>query len=284
MDNVRITPLNSMGDEEIAGVFDSCWQDVEPNVLMHGPLGYRRVLNWLDVEPRDSGIAYLSGEPAGVVLTGIRDPDRGYIASLAVKAGLRGKGIGRRLMKWAIARARMDGCRTIGLHVFEANDAAINLYASMGFAKVRRVGHWEGHIRGGNPGSLHFSYLRIEEAASLFYGEREQPLWESELKSLTNMKDGIISVLAQKNGAPFGYMAYSTRSLCWILDMRFTEGTDPGEAGELLYIVPTARFLPAVFTTIPEGSDNERIVKGLGLKLERSRLEMKLTLAVDGIA
>ena len=284
MDSVRITPLSSIGDEQIASVFDSCWQDVEPNVLMHGPLGYRRVLNWLDVVPRTSGIAYFSGEPAGVVLTGVRDPDRGYIASLAVQAGLRGKGIGRKLMKWAIARARMEGCRTIGLHVFETNEAAINLYASMGFAKIRRVGHWEGHIKGGNPGGLRFSYAGIEEAASLFKGEREPALWESELKSLTNMKDGIISVLALKGGDPFGYMAYSTRSLCWILDMRFAEGSDPAEAGELLYRIPTARFLPAVFTTIPEGSDNERIVKGLGLKLDRSRLEMKLTLAVDGIA
>jgi hypothetical protein len=37
-------------------------------------------------------------------------------------------------------------------------------------------------------------------------------------------------------------------------------------------------------TTVVEGSDNERIAGQIGLKLERSRIEMELMLSSDPIA
>ena len=284
VEELSISQLSILPDAEIAEAFDDSWRDVEQSVLMHGPAGYRRVSKWLDIEPKASAMAFVAGKPAGVVLTGIRDPDRGYIASIAIKAEYRGKGIGRRLLGWGISRARMFGCRKVGLHVFEDNVRAISLYASVGFRLVRRVGHWEGMIASKGAKGLKIRYSEADGISAGFIAEEGGKLWENESKSLINLGDGIICAKAEKDGATVGYMAYSTRSLCWVLDMGFVKATPPEEAAELLLSIPTARFLPCVMTTVVEGSENERIAGQLGLKLERRRIEMELLLSSEPMA
>lgn len=283
MEELSLSQLSILPDAQIAEAFDESWRDVEQSVLMHGPAGYRRVSKWLDIEPKASAMAFVAGRPAGVVLTGIRDPGRAYIASLAVRAEYRGKGIGRRLLRWGISRSRMSGCNRVGLHVFESNANAIALYSSAGFSPVRRVGHWEGMIASKGAKGLGIEYSEAQ-GLSAGFAEDADKLWENESKSLINLGDGLICVKGLKDGDPFGYMAYSTRSLCWVLDMGFARGTPPEEAADLLLSIPTARFLPCVMTTVVEGSDNERIAGQIGLKLERSRIEMELMLSSDPIA
>ncbi len=284
MEELSLSQLSILQDAEIAAAFDESWRDVEQSVLMHGPAGYRRVLKWLDIEPKASAMAFVDGEPAGVVLTGIREPGRAYIASLAVKAEHRGKGIGRRLLRWGISRSRIFGCRHVGLHVFESNISAISLYSSLGFRSVRRVGHWEGMIVSKGAKGVSISYSGADGISDGFISEKGEKLWENESKSLVNLGEGVICAKAEKSGSPVGYMAYSTRSLCWVLDMGFVRGTPPEEAAELLLSIPTARFLPCVMTTVVEGSENERIARQLGLKLERSRMEMELLLSSEAMA
>ena len=284
MEELSLSQLSILPDAEIAEAFDESWRDVEQSVLMHGPAGYRRVSKWLDIEPKASAMAFLAGRPAGVVLTGIREPDRAYIASLAVKAEHRGKGIGRRLLRWGISRSRMFGCRKVGLHVFESNVNALSLYSSAGFRPVRRVGHWEGMIASKGAKGLSIRCSEAEGVSDGLCEEDVAKLWENEPKSLINLGDGLICARAEKGGAPVGYMAYSTRSLCWVLDMGFVRGTASEEAAELLLSIPTARFLPCVMTTVVEGSENERIASQIGLKLERSRIEMELMLSSDPTA
>lgn len=284
MEELRLSQLSILPDTEIAQAFDESWRDVEQSVLMHGPAGYRRVLRWLDIEPKASAMAFVAGRPAGVVLTGIREPDRAYIASLAVKAEHRGKGIGRRLLRWGVSRARMFGCRRVGLHVFESNVNAVSLYSSAGFRPVRRVGHWEGLIASKGAKGISVRYSEALGIADGFAAGEGEKLWENEAKSLINMGDGLICARAEKAGSPVGYMAYSTRSLCWVLDMGFVHGAAPEEAAELLLTIPTARFLPCVMTTVVEGSENERIASQIGLKLERSRIEMELLLSSGDLA
>lgn len=283
MEELSLSQLSILPDAQIAEAFDESWRDVEQSVLMHGSAGYRRVSKWLDIEPKASAMAFVAGRPAGVVLTGIRDPGRAYIASLAVKAEYRGKGIGRRLLRWGISRSRMFGCSRVGLHVFESNANALSLYSSVGFHPVRRVGHWEGMIASKGVKGLGIEYSEADGISGGF-AEDGDKLWENESRSLMNLGDGLICVKGVMDGAPIGYMAYSTRSLCWVLDMGFARGASPDMAAELLLSIPTARFLPCVMTTVVEGSDNERIAGHIGLKLERSRIEMELMLSSDPIA
>ncbi|HOA16215.1 MAG TPA: GNAT family N-acetyltransferase [Bacillota bacterium] len=284
MEGVRIVQLTDIDDAEVASTFDRCWQDTEPSVLMHGPQGLRRVSSWLDVSPRSSALLYERSRPVGVILTALRDPNRGYIASLAVDPEFRGKGYGRRLMQWGLVRARTAGCRKVSLHVFENNVAALSLYRSLGFAEVRRIGHWEGLVRAKPTSVLTFEYRKAKDLFATSWHTDMAPLWENEPASIVNLGENVICLIASKDGKPCGYLVYSTRSLCWILDFAMPYGTSVQSAAELILQVPTARFLPAVFTTVPEGGENERLVRGMGLKRERSRLEMQIMLSQDAMA
>lgn len=61
---------------------------------------------------------------------------RGQIESVRVAAGLRGRGIGRWMIGWAIAECRRRGCDLVQLTTDKARSGAIRFYVSLGFAPM----------------------------------------------------------------------------------------------------------------------------------------------------
>jgi DNA-binding MarR family transcriptional regulator/predicted GNAT family acetyltransferase len=80
--------------------------------------------------------ALLDGKPIGTVALIRRDPTTFELAKMAVTAGARGGGVGRRLAVGAIERARADGAATVVLQTSKKLVAANRLYASLGFRRV----------------------------------------------------------------------------------------------------------------------------------------------------
>src|SRR4051812_22511367 len=58
---------------------------------------------------------------------------RALIEGVRVDAPLRSSGIGRKLVKWAIERARQKGCRLVQLTSDKRRGDAIRFYESLGF-------------------------------------------------------------------------------------------------------------------------------------------------------
>jgi ribosomal protein S18 acetylase RimI-like enzyme len=58
---------------------------------------------------------------------------RAQIESVRIAAALRGRGLGRRLFEWAIARAREKNCRLVQLTSDKARAEAHRFYGSLGF-------------------------------------------------------------------------------------------------------------------------------------------------------
>ena len=58
---------------------------------------------------------------------------RGQIESVRIAAGHRGKGIGRRMIEWAIADFREHGCGLVQLTSDKMRQDALRFYASLGF-------------------------------------------------------------------------------------------------------------------------------------------------------
>jgi [ribosomal protein S18]-alanine N-acetyltransferase len=66
-----------------------------------------------------------------------------HLMRIATAPSHRRQGIGRDLLAAALDRARSAGCESMTLEVAASNEAAIELYASFGFAVVgRRVGYY----------------------------------------------------------------------------------------------------------------------------------------------
>lgn len=60
------------------------------------------------------------------------------IDNIVVSEGLRGKGIGKRLMSELLEWARAEGLNDVMLNVYAFNDEAIGLYESLGFKELSR--------------------------------------------------------------------------------------------------------------------------------------------------
>lgn len=58
---------------------------------------------------------------------------RATIEGVRVKRQFRGSGVGRELLAWAIARARMRGCHLVQLTTDKARPEALSFYESLGF-------------------------------------------------------------------------------------------------------------------------------------------------------
>jgi ribosomal-protein-alanine N-acetyltransferase len=64
--------------------------------------------------------------------------DEGEIANIAVRSGLRGRGVGARLLDQALDAAQHEGVHSVYLEVRTSNHAARDLYASRAFVAVGR--------------------------------------------------------------------------------------------------------------------------------------------------
>jgi ribosomal-protein-alanine N-acetyltransferase len=88
--------------------------------------------------------AFAFHHPEGFVLARVAG-DEAEILTFAVAPHARGKGLGRTLLRAAIAEAERRGARAIFLEVGRDNPAALALYAALRFANV---GSRKGYYRG----------------------------------------------------------------------------------------------------------------------------------------
>lgn len=82
--------------------------------------------------------AYVDGEPIGTIVCKLEDHrglNRGYIAMLAVKKHLRGRGIATQLVEKAIYGMIKDGADEVCLETEVSNPGAMKLYENLGFLR-----------------------------------------------------------------------------------------------------------------------------------------------------
>lgn len=109
-----------------------------------------------------SRIALRDGEPVGAALVA----RRGWtsrVAGMAIVPEARRSGVGRALMNQLLAEAAARGDRFLVLEVIEQNEAAVRLYESCGFARVRRLTGYAGRPEVG-PSSARAELIEIDPA------------------------------------------------------------------------------------------------------------------------
>lgn len=101
---------------------------------------YWAAFDEIESDPRNRLIvAESSGMVAGTLqltlLPGLsrRGMRRAQIEAVRVAAAERGRGLGRQMISWAIAEARLAGCGLVQLTSDKRRDSAIRFYESLGF-------------------------------------------------------------------------------------------------------------------------------------------------------
>ena len=80
--------------------------------------------------------ATVDGEPAGIAGAGLPDDDSVELLGMWTAPEFRGRGVGRALVEWAVATAREQGRRRVGLWYADGNDSARRLYERCGFVET----------------------------------------------------------------------------------------------------------------------------------------------------
>ncbi len=106
-----------------------------------GDDAYRAAFAAIAADPRNHlVVADVGGEVAGTLqLTFIpglsrMGAERAQIEAVRVAAAHRGRGLGRRMIGWAVDQARARGCRLVQLTSDKRRADAIRFYESLGFA------------------------------------------------------------------------------------------------------------------------------------------------------
>lgn len=101
---------------------------------------YLAAFDAIDADPRQElVVAEYDGTVAGTMqityIPGLsrRGAERALIEAVRVHAAVRGQGLGRAMMRWAVERARERGCRMVQLTSDKARADAHRFYTSLGF-------------------------------------------------------------------------------------------------------------------------------------------------------
>ena len=96
-------------------------------------------------------VAEEGGEVVGYVTARLdRAAGVGFIPNLAVRAGRRGRGVGRQLIEHALAQFRAAGLEVARIETLEQNPVGRHLYPDCGFEEVARQIHYAVRLRDGD--------------------------------------------------------------------------------------------------------------------------------------
>jgi ribosomal protein S18 acetylase RimI-like enzyme len=131
--DLEIRPARSSRDLEQSAALMA---GTEPWITLQ--LGYEGLLRGLERPTVDKRVAVAGGEVVGIVTILMDGPLTGYIGSLAVASGWRGRGIGRELLRAAedfILRSRPN----VFLCVSSFNTGAQRFYAGCGYERIGEI-------------------------------------------------------------------------------------------------------------------------------------------------
>jgi oligopeptide/dipeptide ABC transporter ATP-binding protein len=138
-----IRPATPDDAAAMAEAFVEAWRQAYPGVVPDAVLaGLDRgeTERWLagligTGEQGETDVAVSDGRVIGFVRYGTRhrEQDGGYVFALYVHPERAGRGTGRALLRHAEERLRGQGCGTVSLHVFAANERARRLYTKAGY-------------------------------------------------------------------------------------------------------------------------------------------------------
>jgi ribosomal protein S18 acetylase RimI-like enzyme len=137
---VRLQPAASFALLELAELFTAAFEGYLAPIRMD-EAGLRTMVHALDIDLDASRVAVADGDPAGLVLLGVRG-DEGWVGGMGVVPRRRRQGVGVALMDGLLDEARRRAVRVVRLEVIDRNEPALRLYEGLGFEHERDVEVW----------------------------------------------------------------------------------------------------------------------------------------------
>ncbi len=139
-DGITARPVAELTSAQAAAAMEHCFAGYIVPVRVTAESWERRFRSE-HLDPFASRVYMHEGRYAAILFI-TRRGRTSRVGGMAVAKELRGAGLGKRVMREAIADARARGDHALLLEVIEQNTPAVNLYASLGFKPVRRLVGW----------------------------------------------------------------------------------------------------------------------------------------------
>lgn len=174
----------ALADEALADIFTRAyagyWFPVEVDADR-----LRRMVSTYDID-RSHSVAVLDGHSAvGVALLAVRG-NQGWVGGMGVLESHRGAGIGERLMRRLVDRARAAGVRRLRLEVLVQNTPAVDIYRRLGFADLEDVALWK--LEEAPRANREATAASVDEALDALAAAVEDAPWQLDVASLRNMR------------------------------------------------------------------------------------------------
>jgi ribosomal protein S18 acetylase RimI-like enzyme len=151
---LRIRPYRRGDRRRVLEITRDTFADVCYEALVERAVGpvlgvgwAERKMNGIDSDlgyyARSTFVAEVDGNIIGFVATRLyQQHGTGHVANLAVDPAWQGRGVGRRLMEYALRFFRVSGMKYARVETMENNEKGQRLYPSLGFEEVGRQIHY----------------------------------------------------------------------------------------------------------------------------------------------
>ena len=150
---LAIVPAGPEHADAVVEITREAFDGVSVDQALERLFGPANGLSWRDVkgglvrrqlaDGQQHFVALAGGRVVGYVTTRCEaDTGRGRIANLAIRAGGRGRGIGRKLIQRALEHFRSRGLEVARIEALAHNQVACHLYPACGFTEVAAEVHF----------------------------------------------------------------------------------------------------------------------------------------------
>ena len=164
------------------------------------------------LSPEKSIVAFMHGEPCGIIMNGFREINGRKIAwngGTGIAPQYRGKGLSEAMMSEVLSIYKAENAHTAVLEAIEENERAIKLYKKAGYAITDQLLYLNMKLTHNEMGSLmerHLSLKKIyPEQLQLLSFYDSDAAWQCQWQSA---RQGESAVLMSEDGKEEGYILY----------------------------------------------------------------------------
>ncbi len=283
MTDILLLPAHRISAAERAAVINAAYADYNVPFRV-SPKQVQDMVRFYDVDLARSWVARAGDETVGIALLAHRG-SRGWISAVGVVPARRRQGIARRLLEALIASAQAMGLRLLTLEVISANEAARQLYRSLGFRETRELLCWKFPA---DADPLPIPREQLQKVSPdvlwrLFGAWHDQPpCWQREEVVLRRMAGQGAAYLLSMAEQPAGYCLVADRGeVVSLLDVGINPQFGPVSAGRVLLQALAARYpgRPLTITNVPADAGLNRALAALHFLVVVRQQEMSKSLA-----
>lgn len=275
---VTFTPASDVELDVLVEAFNTGYAGYTVPVQLENDLMLRHITQ-NNIDLTASRLAWLDDDIVGVGLLARREA-RGWIGGMGIHSAYRRQGIGRQLMNALLDSARELRLEQVQLEVIEGNDAAFNLYQSLGFEITRRLLILQCVRLHEVDSDVTVQRIPAEHALDYYDAFHTVPNpWQRERESLRVLVASMDGWLAGDADNPSAYaIGRSTGRVINLADVGFRDGEESALRGLIDYLHRQQPGASAQFANLGEDDPAWPVLSTLGYEPSMSQFEMKLRL------